>query len=194
MASLPSVPPELMEARTLIDASLHAAQERHRDALNALEREHQRQQSAGTGAVSAALHVARARSQCALGLLAEAERSCGMALQSDPECRDAHVAHAQVLYAEERYADAASAGLRAIALAHFDPPMHFLVGTALAALGRVQDAVAELLIAVDQDPGLVAAYRRLAAVHLRQLGNVDAAQRYAALAGAARAAQSDSVE
>jgi hypothetical protein len=54
--------------------------------------------------------------------------------------------------------------------------------------------VAELLIAVDQDPGLVAAYRRLAAVHLRQLGNVDAAQRYAALAGAARAAQSDSVE
>jgi len=194
MASLPSVPPELMEARTLIDASLHAAQERHRDALNALEREHQRQQSAGTGAVSAALHVARARSQCALGLLAEAERSCGMALQSDPECRDAHVAHAQVLYAEERYADAASAGLRAIALAHFDPPMHFLVGTALAALGRAQDAVAELLIAVDQDPGLVAAYRRLAAVHLRQLGNVDAAQRYAALAGAARAAQSDSVE
>ncbi len=194
MASMPSVPPELMEVRALIEASLHAVKDRHRDALGLLQTEQQRQESAGAGAVSAALHVARARSQLSLGQLAEAERSCGLALQSDPEFRDAHVAHAQVLYAAERYADAAGAGLRAIALAHFDPPMHFLVGTALAALGRAHDAVAELLIAVDQDPGLVAAYRRLAAVHLRQLGNVDAAQRYAALAGKARAAKSDSVE
>ena len=194
MAGLPSVSPELTEARALVEASLHSARERHREALSVLEREQQRQESAGGCGVSAALHVALARSQLSIGRLAEAERSCGLALQSDPECRDAHVVHAQVLYAAERYADAVSAGRRAIALAHFDPPMHFLVGSALAALGRAQDAVAELLIAVEQDPGLVAAYRRLAAVHLRQLGNVDAAQRYAALAGKARAAQSDSVE
>lgn len=194
MARLSSVPQELLEARALVEASLHSARGRHRDALGALERELQRQESLGGCGASAAVLVACARSQLALGLLVEAEHSCVLALQSDAECRDAHVAHSQVLYAAERYAEVVSAGRRAVALAHFDPPMHFLVGTALAALGRAQDAVAELLIAVDQDPGFVEAYRRLAAVHLRQLGNVDAAQRYAALAGKARAAKSDSVE
>ena len=186
LARLPVVPPELMEVRAMVEASLCAQEERHRDALEVLQREQLRQESMG-GGVGAALHVARARSQMALGLLAEAERSCEMALADEPDRRDAHVAHAQVLYAAERYADATGAGMRAIALAHFDPQMHFLVGTALAALGRAEEAVAELSIAVGQDPGLVAAYRRLAAVHLRQLGDVDAARRYAALAGEARA-------
>lgn len=188
VTSLPRVSAELIEARALVEASLHAARERHRDALAVLRLERQRQESAGGCGVSAAVHVAHARSELAIGDSVGAARSCELALESDPDCRDAHVVHAHVLYAAERYADAASAGLRAIALAHFDPQMHFLVGTALAALGRARDAVAELLIAVDQDPALVAAYRRLAAVHLRQLGNLDAAQRYAALAGEARMA------
>jgi tetratricopeptide (TPR) repeat protein len=121
-------------------------------------------------------------------LLVEAERSCDLAIAADPECRDAHVERARTLFAAERYEDAVESGRRALALAHFDPQTHLLLGTALAALGRPHDAVAQLLIAVEQDPGLVAAYRRLAAVHVRQLGDVTAARAYAARAAEARAA------
>jgi len=182
------VPTELREWRALLEASLHAAQERHLDALNVLQCEQRRQERAGDADTGAALHIACARSQLALGRLGDAERSCGLALKSDPDHRGAHVMHAQVLYALERYSESIDAGRRALALAHFDPQVHLLVGTALAALGHAPEAVAQLKIAVEQDPGLVAAYRRLAAVHLRQLGDVNAARAYAARAAEARAA------
>jgi tetratricopeptide (TPR) repeat protein len=181
-------PEHLLPLRALLEASLHAAQERHSDALDVLQREQRRQEVAGEAAGEAALHIACARSQLALGCLEDAERSCERALESDPGHRSAHVMHAQVLYAAERYSGTMEAGRRALALAYFDPQTHLLVGTALAALGRAHEAVAQLRIAVEQDPGLVAAYRRLAAVHLRQLGDVNAARAYAARAAEARAA------
>ena len=182
-----TLPDDLRESSAMLDASLHAACERHRDALDVLKREQERQHAKG-GTAAPHWHVAFARSQRALGMLVDAERSCDRAIELDPECRDAHVERARTLCAAERYEDAVESGRHALALAHFDPQTHLLVGTALAALGRPHDAVAQLLIAVEQDPGLVAAYRRLAAVHVRQLGDVTAARAYAARAAEARAA------
>jgi tetratricopeptide (TPR) repeat protein len=182
-----TLPDDLRESYAMLDASLHAACERHRDALDVLEREQERQH-AKVCTSTPQLHVSCARSQRALGMLAEAERSCDLAIAADPEYCDAHVERARTLFAAERYEGAVESGRRALALAHFDPQTHLLVGTALAALGRAHDAVTQLLIAVEQDPGLVAAYRRLAAVHVRQLGDVTAARAYAARAAEARAA------
>jgi tetratricopeptide (TPR) repeat protein len=185
--SCSALPDDMLESYAILDASLHAACERHRDALDALEREQRRQHAQG-GVNGPWLHVAFARSQRALGMLVDAERSCDHAIELDPECRDAHVERARALFSAERYQDAIESGRHALALAYFDPQTHLLVGTALAALGCPHDAVAQLLIAVEQDPGLVAAYRRLAAVHVRQLGDVTAARTFAARAAEARAA------
>ncbi|MBU3729665.1 MAG: hypothetical protein FGM37_10540 [Phycisphaerales bacterium] len=185
--SCSAVPDDMLETYAMLDASLHAACERHRDALDALKREQERQHAQG-GVNGPWLHVAFARSQRALGTLVDAERSCDRAIELDPEYRDAHVERARALFSAERYQDAVESGRHALSLAYFDPHTHLLVGTALAALARPHDAVAQLLIAVEQDPGLVAAYRRLAAVHLRQLGDVTAARTFAARAAEARAA------
>lgn len=62
-----------------------------------------------------------------------------------------------------------------MALGHVDPSTHLLLGTALAACGRAEAAIAALEIACRQDPGLTEARERLAAVHARQRGDFAAA-------------------
>ncbi len=188
LRSVGDVPDDLSVAHTLVTASLHAAAGRQRDAIAALRREQDRMAPSSCGAAVAALHVACAVAHSALGMPEDALRACDAALAADPQCRDAHAERARTLYAVERYADALQSARDALSLAHFDAHMHLLAGTALAALGRPHEAVDELLVAVDQDPYLVAAFRRLAAVHIRQLRDAESARVYAARAAQAKAA------
>ena len=145
--------------------------------------------AAEAGAPPAQVAVATARVQAGAGHLAEATRSAHTALQHDSTLHAAHALVAQLLYAQEQYADAAQAARQAIGLQQTDPAMHLLLGSALAAAGQPRPALAALEEAVRQAPRMAAAYRRMAAIYMRQLGDVETAQRMMALAAASRAAQ-----
>ncbi|MFM7842762.1 MAG: sulfotransferase domain-containing protein, partial [Planctomycetota bacterium] len=58
--------------------------------------------------------------------------------------------------------DAAAEGL---ALIYFNPRLYFILGLALARLGRKADAICELRVAVKQNPTLVRAYDALGRLH-----------------------------
>jgi tetratricopeptide (TPR) repeat protein len=60
--------------------------------------------------------------------------------------------------------------------------MHLLLGTALAADRRPGEAIAALEECLRLRPEHPAALRRLAAIHARQLGNIEAAQAFMARA------------
>lgn len=133
--------------------------------------------------------VAVAQAEAALARYAEAEAASREALAGDPAHRPALVVLASALYRLDRYAEAAEAARAGLALQHFDPRLHLLMGTALAACGRPAAAVAALETAVRQAPGLVEAHERLATVHARQRRDFAAADssRRAAREAAARA-------
>jgi len=106
----------------------------------------------------------------------EATSACLRAIELDVGMHAAHAMLTRCHHEAARFNDAAEAARSALALRFMDPEMHFLRGTALAAAGRPQEAVESLLEAVRQRPDFPAAFRRLAAVHLRQLGNHGAAE------------------
>lgn len=106
----------------------------------------------------------------------EATSACLRAIELDVGMHAAHAMLTRCHHEAARFNDAAEAARSALALRFMDPEMHFLRGTALAAAGRPHEAVESLFEAVRQRPDFPAAYRRLAAVHLRQLGNHGAAE------------------
>jgi tetratricopeptide (TPR) repeat protein len=120
--------------------------------------------------------VAIARAEVARGRMVDAERACLAALEIDPMHRPALVILAGARYRLERYAEAAEAARTAIGLQYFDPRMHHLLGTSLAACGRADEAVAALEIAISQDPSRVQAHERLGTVHARQRRDFEAAE------------------
>jgi tetratricopeptide (TPR) repeat protein len=121
------------------------------------------------------LLVGLAQAEAACDRFAEAAEACRRVLDRDDRHRPALVIFASALYRLRRYAEAADAARQAVALSHVDPPTHLLLGTALAACGRPEDAIAALEIACRQDPGLTEARERLATVHARQRGDFAAA-------------------
>lgn len=106
----------------------------------------------------------------------EATAACRRAIELDHGLHVAHAMLSRCHHQASRFDEAAEAAQRAIVIRFMDPEMHFLRGTALAAAGRPDEAVQALLEAVRQRPDFPAAYRRLAAVHLRQLGRHGAAE------------------
>jgi len=95
------------------------------------------------------------------------------------------MALARALFAQERFADAADAARDAIGMAWADPLAHLLLGTALAADGRAREAIAALEDCLRVRPEFPPALRRLAAVHMNQLGDVVSARALMARAVAA---------
>lgn len=117
------------------------------------------------------LLVGLAQAEAACDRFAEAAEACKHVLDRDDRHRPALVILASALYRLRRYAEAADTARRAVALGHVDPPTHLLLGTALAACGRPDEAIAALEIAWRQDPQLTEARDRLATVHARQRGD-----------------------
>jgi predicted AlkP superfamily phosphohydrolase/phosphomutase/tetratricopeptide (TPR) repeat protein len=102
---------------------------------------------------------------------AEVERCCRKALELDPDSAAAYLGLGRSLLVRRRFATAADEALNAVGLLYYNPQGHFLLGSALAGLGRYEDAVAALKVAVSQNPNFVPALRRLAMLYERRLDN-----------------------
>lgn len=137
------------------------------------------------GAPVAEASIVRACAAEAAGDWPGCERAARAAIGADAGRRDGHVALARALFRQERYADAADAAREALGRAWADPSMHLLLGTALAAERRPGEAIAALERCLRISPEHPAALRRLAAIHARQLGDIEAARRFMARAMAA---------
>jgi len=124
------------------------------------------------------LHVALARAESGMGRHGDAESSCRRALVIEPQLHAALALLAEVHFVRQEYLASADVARRALGVRYFDPRMHALAGTALAAAGRPHEAIAALRVAVRQNPDFPAAYERLAAVHARQLADFASADDY----------------
>lgn len=166
-------PLALAEARALL------ASDRSRDAAASIDR------AASDGAPEVEVLLARASEAASGADHAASERHARAAIASAPSSREARLALARALFAQERFPDAADAARDAIGMAWADPFAHLLLGTALAADGRAREAIAALEDCLRVRPEFPPALRRLAAVHMNQLGDVVAARALMARAVAA---------
>lgn len=166
-------PLALAEARALL------ASNRSRDAAASIDR------AASDGAPEVEVLLVRAAAAASGEDHAASECHARAAIAAAPSSRDAWMALARALFAQERFSDAAVAARDAIGLVWADPFAHLLLGTALAADGRAREAIAALEDCLSVRPEFPPALRRLAAVHMNQLGDVVAARALMARAVAA---------
>jgi type IV pilus assembly protein PilF len=166
-------PLALAEARALV------ASERIADAHVAIDR------AAAAGASAFEVLLARASVAASDEDHAASERHAREAIATAPARREARMVLARALFAQERFEDAADAAREALGMAWADPFAHLVLGTALAAAGRAREAIAALEDCLRVRPEFPPALRRLAAVHMRQLGDVGTAQAFMARAVAA---------
>lgn len=166
-------PPWLAEARALL------ASDRSRDAAASIDR------AASAGAPEVEVLLACASVAASAEDYVASERHARAAIVAAPSSREARMALARALFAQERFPDAAGAARDAIGMAWADPFAHLLLGTALAAHGRAREAIAALEDCLRVRPEFPPALRRLAAVHMNQLGDVAAARALMARAAAA---------
>jgi thioredoxin-like negative regulator of GroEL len=135
--------------------------------------------------------VIRMRVDCLrrLGRLGDAEAEARRMLDLDPDGAEAALAVAGTLYDRQDWQGAADMALKAVRLRYYLPAAHLLYGGAIFRCGHADLAADALKVAVAQDPGLTAAWARLALLHAGPLADPDAAETYAATAQALRDAQ-----
>jgi tetratricopeptide (TPR) repeat protein len=154
----------------LCEARMHLASGDHVSALDAVRR------ARAAGAPHAQATSLAARAAAAAGRLDEAAELCRGVLKDDPAQHDARTLLARVLFDLGTFAESESAAREALGVRWFDADTHTLLGAALAAQGRAAEALAALRVALEQDPAHAAALRRVAAVQLRQLGDIAASE------------------
>jgi Tfp pilus assembly protein PilF len=154
----------------LCEARMHLASGDHVSALDAVRR------AQAAGAPHAQATSLAARAAAAAGRLDEAAELCRGVLKGDPAQHDARTLLARVLFDLGKFAESESAAREALGVRWFDADTHTLLGAALAAQGRAAEALAALRVALEQDPAHAAALRRVAAVQLRQLGDIAASE------------------
>jgi tetratricopeptide (TPR) repeat protein len=154
----------------LCEARMHLASGDHVSALDAVRR------AQAAGAPHAQATTLAARAAAAAGRLDEAAELCRGVLKDDPAQHDARTLLARVLFDLGKFAESESAAREALGVRWFDADTHTLLGAALAAQGRAAEALAALRVALEQDPAHAAALRRMAAVQLRQLGDIAASE------------------
>jgi predicted AlkP superfamily phosphohydrolase/phosphomutase/tetratricopeptide (TPR) repeat protein len=112
----------------------------------------------------------------------EAERSYDKALSIDPDHADAHLGLCQIYLSRKRNTEAAEAALSAVGLRFHHPKGHFLLGVALHRIGRIEQAIEALSVAISQNPYYPMAYSRLAYIYRHRLKDNVLAEKYRALA------------
>jgi tetratricopeptide (TPR) repeat protein len=98
---------------------------------------------------------------------AEAEACFQRVLDIDPSSPGAYVGLAKMHLAKRHAKLAAECATRAIGLRYYLPPGHYYLGTARVALGDVDGAIAELDVALSQNPNFPEAHARLARIYTR---------------------------
>jgi tetratricopeptide (TPR) repeat protein len=110
--------------------------------------------------------------------IADAERAFHRALEIDGDSAEAHLGLAVVHLRQRRNEEAAEQALLAVGLQHFLPMGHFHLGVALARLGHRERSILAFETALSMLPGLMAAHRWLAALHMQPGGNMEKAARH----------------
>lgn len=117
----------------------------------------------------------------------DAERNFLRAIELDPENAQAYSGLARSYLGLSRNQDAAEAALTAVGLLHHLPYAHFLLGTALHRLGKIERAVEALQMAVNINPNFAGAHARLAMLYDRHLDDPEKAALHRQSAKQARA-------
>jgi len=91
------------------------------------------------------------------------------ALELDPDHAVSHLGRCRSLLGLKSNFEAVDEALASIGLNYHSPISHFLLAVALHRVGRLQEAVQALQVAVQQNPNFPAAYRRMALIHYRGL-------------------------
>jgi predicted AlkP superfamily phosphohydrolase/phosphomutase/tetratricopeptide (TPR) repeat protein len=107
-------------------------------------------------------------------------------LALDPANPAARLGRCRVHLAMKRPRPALDEALAAIGLVYHNPPAHYFAAKALARLGRKDEAITSLKVALDQNPVFPDAHRALAAIY-RSREELDKAGHHRALARAAAA-------
>ncbi len=126
------------------------------------------------------------KGECYLGLQrwSEARSQFEQILQLDPANAAAYLGLAQTELASNRPQKAFAAAKSAIGLIYHNPKAHFVLGSALAKLGRPRQAIDALETALRQNKVFPDCHRLLANI-FRFQGNIDKALRHDALASSA---------
>jgi predicted AlkP superfamily phosphohydrolase/phosphomutase/tetratricopeptide (TPR) repeat protein len=129
-----------------------------------------------------ALHVKLGEVYLKMKCRLDAERSFNKALSIDPENAEAHLGLCQSYLQVRKNVEAAEAALTALGLRYHNPRGHYLLGTALHRMGRIDQAIEALTVAMTQNPCYPEVYRRLAHIYQRRLKDPILAEKYRALA------------
>lgn len=112
----------------------------------------------------------------------DAEQSFLRAIEIDPENPHAFAGLSHTYLGRRNNLQAADAALSAVALQHHFPFAHYLLGTALHRIGRIESAVEALEVAISINPNFTEAHSRLATIYGRRLNNPEKAERHLSLA------------
>ena len=99
----------------------------------------------------------------------DANESFGKALELDPDHAPSHLGRCRSLLGLKSNFEAVDEALESIGLNYHSPVSHFLLAVALHRLGRFEEAIKALQVAVQQNPNFPAAYRRMAFIYRRGL-------------------------
>jgi len=132
------------------------------------------------------LHVKIGQVYLRMKRWADATGSFEKALEIDPDDAAAHLGLARSWLGRRRAPKAAESALHAVGLIYHNPQGHYLLGIALHRLGRIEQAVEALQVAIAQNPNYADAHKRLAYVYDRRLDNPEAAHEHRRLAREAR--------
>ena len=151
------------ERADLIKASIAIQRNDHQTALEALERVREKLPD------DVQLGLMLARSHLALRRFDAAEAAARQVLALDPHNPQAFLVQARIALRRDRPADAVEAAVAAIGLQYGNPMGHWLLGAALYADGRLEEAEKPLRNSLTLSPDFLRARRLLSRV-LRGLG------------------------
>jgi len=108
----------------------------------------------------------------------EAELAFQKALIIDPLNFHAHLGLARAYHRQHRYEEAAEEALETVRMMFHYPMAHFILGSALFRLRRLEAAVQSLLVAVDLNPNFAQAHRMLVRLYKYWMDDPQAEQRH----------------
>lgn len=125
------------------------------------------------------LHLTIGQLLFKLGDRAGASQAFEAALSIDPDQPVAHLGLCRCATQAKDHDSAVAHGLEAVGLNHHYPEGHHVLGVALHRAGHIDQAVQALRLAVQMNPGLIRAHRRLAYLYRHRLNEPGLARRHA---------------
>ena len=119
------------------------------------------------------------------GQINDAEQAFDKGLTLDPHNASLLLCKAIVFLRRKKASEAADLALQSIANRYFQPHAHYVLGSALHRLNRLNDAMSALKVCISQNPNFFKAHLRMGLIE-RQFGNTLESLRLATMADAIR--------